>query len=255
MECGQRTSAPDSSVPIIIRCRAVFLRIRWPILAMALLALIMGCDDGESAAPAAGNLFGNPGFEDGRDPWFSLKPPDFTVSTDVAHSGGASALLPLAADKSEEGIKIIYLVQEVKPRELPAVIAGYYRVENWNKGTKKQYLQFVVIVFGADNLPGGFVNHQIRYLLSGVEAPPFAIGNAHFVFLSRDDPPIGEWVPFQRNLREDFEKFWGAVPENFEHIRVLFEVRYDDKDIGEGPLAADVYYDDLYLGPAPSPQR
>ncbi len=43
------------------------------------------------------------------------------------------------------------------------------------------------------------------------------------------------------------------MPENFENIRVLFEVRYDDKIVGEGPLAADVYYDDLYFGPAPSP--
>ena len=33
----------------------------------------------------------------------------------------------------------------------------------------------------------------------------------------------------------------------------IFEVRYDDKQVGEGPLGADVYYDDLYFGPAPGP--
>jgi len=65
-----------------------------------------------------------------------------------------------------------------------------------------------------------------------------------------DDPALDEWVPFQVNVRDDFLKLWGAVPE-YEKIRVLFEVRYDDKAKGEGPAEADVYYDDLYFGPAP----
>ncbi len=114
------------------------------------------------------------------------------------------------------------------------------------------YLQFVVIVFGATNLPGGYSNHQIRYILAGLQSPPFGIANADFVFLTREDPVIGEWVDFERNLADDFEEAWGAVPENFEKIRVLFEVRYDDKLAGEGPIASDVYYDDLYMGPAPA---
>lgn len=230
--------------------------IRWGILTLGLLLVAAACGDDSSTAPATGNVFANPGFETGRDPWFSLKPPDFILSEDVAHSGEASAYLPLRADENEEDVKIMYLVQEVKPQELPEVISGYYRVENWDKGTEKQYLQFVVIVWGADNLPGGFNNHQIRYLLSGIKAPPFAIRNAQFVFINTEDPPLNQWVHFQRNLREDFERFWGAIPRDFEQIRVLFEVRYDDKKIGEGPLGADVYYDDLYLGPAepaPSP--
>lgn len=245
----------------------MFLRIRWPILALGLLLMAAACGDGSeppsrAAAPCGegpqpppptDNVFANPGFEDGGAPWCFLKPPAFIVSEDVAHSGSTSARLPFRADESEEGNKIAYLVQEIKMEELPEVLSGYYRVENWSKGTEKQYLQFVVIVWGADNAPSGFQNHQIRYLLAGIDSPPFAIANAQFVFVSRDDPPVGEWVRFERNLREDFENLWGAVPQGFEYIRVLFEVRYDDKAVGEGPLGADVYYDDLYLGPAPSP--
>ena len=50
----------------------------------------------------------------------------------------------------------------------------------------------------------------------------------------------------------DFEEVWGEVPQNYETIRVLFEVRYDDKQPGDGPILSDVYYDNLYMGPAPA---
>lgn len=222
-------------------------------LALAGLATVTAaCNDGESAPSGEdGNLFGNPSFEEGRDPWFSLKPPDFRLSNDIDHSGGHSAYLPLEATEEEVNEKIIYLVQEVEPEEFPQMISGFYRVENWNKGTEKQYLQFVVIAFGVDNLPGDYANHQIRYLLAGIDEPPFAIANAQFVFLSEEDPVEGEWVEFERNLAADFRELWGDEPEGFDKIRVLFEVRYDDKLAGEGPLGADVYYDDLYMGTPP----
>lgn len=246
---------------------ATFFPIRWSILALGLLLLAAACGGGDSEPhqlpslcdagpqppPPTDNVFANPSFEDGAAPWCFLKPPAFILSQDFAHSGKTSARLPFQASESEEGNKIAYLVQEIEVEDLPEVLSGYYRVENWNKGTEKQYLQFVVIVWGADNAPSGFQNHQIRYLLAGIDSPPFAIGNAHFVFLSRDDPPTGEWVHFERNLRDDFESLWGDVPEGIDYIRLLFEVRYDDKAVGEGPLGADVYYDDLYFGPAPSP--
>jgi hypothetical protein len=203
-----------------------------------------------SPASEGDNLFVNGGFEDGTDPWCHLKPPPFTTAG-VARDGDASAFLDFSATLDETDNKIGYLVQELDLHELPEVVSGDYRVENWEKGTEKQYLQFVVIVFGGDSPPQDFANHQIRYILAGIKSPPFAISNAQFVFLTREDPVQGEWVHFERNLREDFEKFWGKVPTNFDKIRFLFEVRYDDKKAGEGPVNADVYYDNLYIGPAP----
>jgi len=226
-------------------------------LAALLLAVLLGtaCGGGsDKSAPVKGNVFGNPGFEDGSDPWYSLKPPDFLVSDSVSHSGGHSAFLPFRAGLDETGNKIYYLVQEITPKEFPEAISGYYKVENWKKGTEKQYLQFVVIVFGAENRPPEFNNHQIRYILTGLDAPPFAIANAKFHFITKDLEPVqGQWVRFEQPVAEDFKRLWGDVPKNFDKIRLLFEVRYDDKQSGEGPVTADVYYDDLYFGPAPPP--
>jgi len=220
---------------------------------VALSVAITACSnsDGGREPPAGGNLFPNPSFEEGRDPWYSLKPPDFELAQDVAHSGQASALLRMSDSVEQAGAKIYYLVQEVAPQEFPEVISGYYRVDGWVKGTAKQYLQFVVIAFGPDNLTDA-PNVQIRYLLAGIDAPPFPISNAKFVFLSRDEPVTGEWVHFQRNLREDFKQSWGAVPKGFDKLRILFEVRFDDKVAGQGAPRADVHYDDLYMGPAGS---
>jgi len=216
-------------------------------------------------APIEGqaNIFHNPGLEEGREPWCSLhlgEVASFEVSQDYAHSGQSSALLRMRVPAEEAGYaKVFYLVQEVMPQEFPDVISGYYRVENWTKGTPKQYLQFVVILcresqgrdcaLGATNLTGDF-NHQIRYILAGISEPPFEITNARFVFLTKEEPKQGEWVYFERNIKQDFEELWGAVPEGFDKIRVLFEVRYDDKEAGPSPANADVYYDDLYMGPA-----
>jgi len=175
----------------------------------------------------------------------------FEVSQDYAQSGESSALLRMRVPAEEEGnAKVFYLVQEVIAEEFPDLMSGYYRVENWTKGTPKQYLQFVVVAFGVTNLPGGYPNHQMRYPLAGISEEPFAIANAFFVFIGKEEPRTGEWIYFERNLKEDFEQFWGAAPEGFSKIRVLFEVRYDDKEAGPVPSEADVYYDDLYMGPA-----
>ena len=207
-------------------------------------------------APPEGqaNVFHNPGFESGRDPWCSLhlgEVAPFEVSQDLPHSGESSAYLKMRVPAEEEGnAKVFYLVQEVTPEEFPELVSGYYRVENWTKGTPKQYLQFVVIAFGVTNLPGGYPNHQIRYPLAGISEEPFSISNAHFVFLSRDEPKEGEWIYFERNIKQDFEELWGAAPEGFSKLRILFEVRYDDKQAGTTPAEADVYYDSLYMGPA-----
>jgi hypothetical protein len=205
------------------------------------------------------NLFGNPGFEEGTKYWFSLRTDQAVqITTDVAHSGQASAHLQMRDASDVTGAKVYYLVQEVSPAEFPELVSGYYRVDNWKRGTDKQYLQFVVILFAPTNLTVDkegtllatpFPNYQIRYPLAGISEEPFLISNAFFKFLGREDPRQGEWVYFESNIKQDFEELWKAVPEGYSKIRVLFEVRFDDKESGL-PAEADVYYDDLYMGPA-----
>jgi hypothetical protein len=230
------------------------------LIAAASAALGAACGGGAApqGAPEAGvqlaaNVFENGSFETGSDPWISLTTAawgmPFSVSSHVAHGGAHSAYLQLRASPDASGAKVFGVVQEVSPDRFPEVLSGYYYVDDWIKGTPKQYLQFAVIAFGVKNLPGGYANHQIRYPLAGINAEPFAISNAKFRFLSREEPATGQWVYFERPVARDFEELWGAVPQGFEKLRVLFEVRYDDKLAGsEGK--ADVYYDDLYLGPA-----
>ncbi len=196
------------------------------------------------------NLFQNPGFETGASPWCVLSPPMFEVSTERCHSGQASAYMHLDEPVEATGIMLRYLVQEISPAEFPEFISGYYRVDKWNKGTPKQYLQFVIIVFESTNSPYidyGVSNFQIRYPLAGISEDPFKIGNAKFVYIGTEEPQIGEWVYFERNIKQDYEQLWGSVPEGFAFMRILFEVRYDDKEIGSS-AEAKVYYDDLYLG-------
>jgi hypothetical protein len=201
-----------------------------------------------------GNLFANPGFEEGEGPWFSMTTeawgPPFRVSDAAAHSGRQSALLAMRGAPEAAGAKVFGVVQEVAPAELPELVSGYYRVQDWVRGTEKQYLQFVVIVIGPTGLPGNYPNYQIRYPLAGIDEPPFPIANAHFLFIGTEEPVTDQWVYFETNIREDFQELWGALPQSFEKIRVLFEVRYDGKVAGSGEVKADVFYDDLYLGPA-----
>src|SRR3972149_7050201 len=111
--------------------------------------------------PATENVLAIPGFEECTDaspgpcsPWFALKPPNFQLA-DNAHSGEVSAMLRMRELESAAGTTVYYLVQEVAPTEFPEVLSGFYRVENWLRGTEKQYLQFVIIVAGGgERAPG-----------------------------------------------------------------------------------------------------
>lgn len=207
--------------------------------------------------PSGPNLFNNPSFEEGGAPWFSLRTEawgtPFSVSDRQAQSGARSALLELRADAGEQSPAKVYgVVQEVAPEQFPEELSGYYYVERWEKGTPKQYLQFVVIVFGG-NVPEDAelaTNYQIRYVLAGVDEPPLEIGNAKYVLVNTEAPQVGQWVPFKRNLREDFQRLWGQIPQGYERLRILFEVRWDERPPDADPSAADVFFDDLYLGPA-----
>jgi hypothetical protein len=106
-----------------------------------------------------------------------------------------------------------------------------------------------VIATGTD-LPGAdFANHQLRFILAGIDHEPFQVHNAKFVIVGGAEPPRDEWVLFSIGLRDAFERHWGATP-RFDKLRVLFELRYDNRSGADDQLLAEVYYDDLYLGPA-----
>jgi hypothetical protein len=226
------------------------------IAAMATLGAACGDDDGRAPhgdADVESNLLQNASFEAGPNPWFSLTTEawgtPFAVSSQVAHSGESSAYLELRAPAELRGARVFGVVQEDSLQGFPELLSGYYYVDNWLKGTEKQYLQVAVIVFGATNLPAGVPNYQIRYSLAGIAEEPFAIDNARYVFVTKEEPTTGQWVYFERPVAQDFQELWGAVPQDFQNLRILFEVRYDDKGSG-AESSADVYYDDLYLGPA-----
>lgn len=209
---------------------------------------------GAPSGPSAGNLFGNPSFEEGAAPWISLqteawgKP--FSVSQRQARTGESSAYLELRSVEGGE-TKVYGVVQELSPPEFPEVIAGNYCVTRWEKGTEKQYLQFVVIALDASNIPPEVTatNYQIRYILAGVAEQPTNIANARYVMVSQEPPKVGEWVHFERNVRQDFQELWGAAPVDYSLLRLLFEARWDERAPGDPPSVADVYYDDMYLGP------
>lgn len=195
------------------------------------------------------NLLRNGSFEQGIEPWFFLQSQNwsgFSVSDRYAIEGRLSAHLALRGSEEDKGAMIFGLIQEVNPQKFPKKISGYYRVESWQRGTEKQYVQFVVIVWG-DQAVTQYNNIQIRYILTGITKPPLGIGNAKFLFLGKPEPQQRRWIRFERDLHADFLKSWGHVPEKFEKIRVLFEARYDQKGPGT-ELSADVYYDALYLG-------
>jgi hypothetical protein len=236
----------------------------WGILVLlAALVVVVSCGGKEEGAgpgtTTAGsdvpaNLFQNGSFEkDDGQPWISLTTEawgtPFKVTSEAAHSGEHSAFLEMRAGSDDTGAKVFGVVQEISPNDFPEILSGYYRIGDWNRGTEKQYLQFVVIVWGATNLPPEFANHQIRYPLAGISEPPFAITNAKFLFVNTAEPTADGWVYFERPIRKDFEDLWGAVPTGFSKLRILFETRYDDKSAGT-ELKGDVFYDDLYVGPA-----
>jgi hypothetical protein len=217
-----------------------------------LFLMAMGCAANlphEVQPNAPGNLFVNGSFEQGKEPWFSLVTPNwesFDLTDRQAAQGHYSAHLGLHTGVSSEGTKIVGVIQEVTPGEFPERLSGSYRIERWTRGTPKQYLQVVVIVFG-DPSDRPFPNYQIRYLLAGIDKPPLQIANARYQLVGAEIRE-GRWVRFDLDLHHDFQRQWGRIPKGYRKIRVLFEVRHDEKRAGDSEVRADVYYDDLYLG-------
>ena len=222
------------------------------ILLSVVLAVAGGCQrKPKEKGPSTLNLFKNPGFEKGKKPWTTMATPlwskSFKVTGAQAHSGQKSAYLEVRS-AGQLGGRVFGVVQEVEPNTFPKVISGYYRVEKWQKSTTLQYLHVAVIADSTD-LRGNYVNHQIRYMLGGIKERPYEIENAKFIVVKSEEPALGKWVQFKRDIAEDFRKQWGAVPKEFSSIRVLFEARYEQKKPEEPEVVADVYYDDLYIGP------
>jgi len=204
----------------------------------------------EAQPPAPRNVFVNGSFEQGKEPWFALVTANwesFDVTDRHALHGRHAAHLTLRAGTPAEGTKIVGVIQEVSDRDFPKRLSGSYRIEGWKRGTPKQYLQVVVIVFG-DPSERPLPNYQIRYVLAGIDKPPLRIVNARYVLIGGSGLQEGRWVRFDLDLHADFHRQWGRIPKEFNKIRVLFEVRFDEKNSGEGEVRAEVYYDDLYLG-------
>jgi hypothetical protein len=247
------------------------------IFAVALLATNPGCRPKPTGVRSrdTANRFANGDFELGRPPWFDRRAPSrnywhgFDLSSERAYHGRTSALLRLVADETtpvRESVFIAGLIQEVRTptvlepatqlesQEFPETISGYYRVENWQRKTAKQYIQFVVILWASDMHPDKpeETNIQIRYVLAGASSPPLSISNAKYIILGPAEPQTGAWIPFSRNLQSDWVQQWGSLPHRFEYLRIFFEVRYDEAPYLPPGSLADVYFDDLYLGPADS---
>ncbi|MBN1770082.1 MAG: hypothetical protein JXB32_02380 [Deltaproteobacteria bacterium] len=211
---------------------------------------------GDVPATSGFNFLTNAGFEDGTEPWWYF--PDrphwggFTVTTATAREGRWSARLELKVDETHpppDKTHIRGVIHDVRTPVLPNVVSGSYYVETWERGEVDTYTQFVVIVAGAAMSGGSVKNQQLRYLLAGIDHPPFGIANAKFVYVTREQPAVGQWVRFERNLTADFLEYWGELPERFENVRILFEVRYDNMDVSNPPrIHAVVHFDDLYLG-------
>lgn len=205
--------------------------------------------EGEPNPP--GNLLVNPSFENGREGWkwmdWSQHWVDFDIKTGKGHSGKKSAYLKLDYGVDAPKVRIHGVVQELKPSRFPDVVKGWYRVENWKRGSDLQYIQFVTIVWGGHPQ---FKNYQVRYILAGVNSPPYEMRNVKYVILpqAKIEPLQNKWVEFQVPVRGDFEKLWGVIPRGYDRIVFLFEARYDAGVKKDARVRADVYFDDLYVG-------
>lgn len=200
--------------------------------------------------PAAFNLFVNPGFEDGSQPWLSFQPadsPPFSVSDAAAHSGAQSAHLVLEGDTNFAETRAAGATQEVKTSGFPEFVSGYYRVDSWDPQARLQYLEFVVRVSGADLLPES-PTHDVRFLIAGAPTDPTTTPDVHLIFLSRAAPVIGKWTYFAYPIKRAFESRFDRAPARWDSLQVSFEARYDGWNGSAPAKAADVYFDDLYVG-------
>lgn len=200
------------------------------------------------------NHLQNPGFENGTQAWqwldWSKGWAAFQHTTDHAYEGKGALHLPI---RSDERPTIVWgAVQEITlENDIPECVEGYYYVDKWKNGDWKQYLQFVIIDL-SHSLGEKMGQAQLRYIVSGSVTPPLHISNAQYLFIEttrRETPVLGQWTKFSVNPRADFEKNWHYTPTKGAKLRLLFEARYDHHQKQSEPALADVYYDNLYMGP------
>ncbi len=215
-----------------------------------------------------GNQLRNPGFETGAEGWGlgeRRESVDFEVVSEPVHSGRAAARLVASwrPGRQEQPVSVRSAAQEISPPRFPDRVGGWFRVDRWESDSEQSPLQLQVIVaaigdprtreiVATDGPVGSDVhpeldNFQLRYQLAGPGEELADGGNFKHRVVGRGAPELGRWQRFDLSVKADFERRWGAVPENFRELRVMFAVRWDDKQVGAA-LHADVYYDDLFFG-------
>ncbi|MBU7027118.1 MAG: hypothetical protein HXS48_09255 [Theionarchaea archaeon] len=211
------------------------------VLALLLMVLFLGCQRPET------NLLENPSFEEGEEPWFWIKTSvywqGFHISDQTARTGGKSCLTFLEASPQPQGTLVVGAVQEIVTSDVPEKVSGYYYVKTWEKTSETMYIQVVVIFFQEEDYNSP--STQLRYILAGISKRPFAIENAKFIFVTREEPETGKWIYFERNLKEDLINMWGEIP-SFKRIGIYLEVRYDSVPLDV--IKAEVYWDDIFVG-------
>lgn len=227
------------------------------LLLCAALAVVAAIIISKTNKPPERNFIVNPGFEEGDLAWqwlaWSKGWAPFKISGKKSRSGTSSAHLDVRS-KGETRSTIVWgVVQEITlSTGAPDCLEGYYFVDSWERGALKQYIQVVIIDLSKKHRAG---NAQMRYIISGVDKPPYNLSNAHYVFVDpekKTTPEKKRWVRFTINPASDFKRFWNYIPPAGHRLRLLFEARFDGKKPGSPDVKTGVYYDDLYLGPAAS---
>ncbi len=215
-----------------------------------------------------GNHLRNPGFEANDVGWGEIedrKQVDFEVVDEPTHSGRGAAHLTASWQPGdrEQSVSLRSAIQEISPPLFPDRIAGWYRVDRWENTPDPGALQLQIIV-GVIGDPRTLEivrtddpnepevhpelnNFQLRYQLAGPTEEPEDGANIRNRVIGKGPPELGSWVRFDLPVKSDFAQRWNHVPANFRQLRVMFGVRWDDKEEGAA-LRADVYYDDLFFG-------
>lgn len=251
----------------------------WLAVAATCLALAWGCGP-SIPPPPEGNLVSDPGFEEGGEAWAyigGMRLGLFRVSDAIARSGSKSGHLFLDSRQAPArmSVRAASAVHEPKPEAFPATLAGWYRVERFELPEDEDTgLTVNVIVYAMGDpramdilrpkdpdIPppsAPIRGYGIVYRLAGrlsktqermqSEFAPW--GNLADRVVSLGEPTLGEWVRFELPIGADFEEVWGEVPGEFESLRVMLQVLWMDRPVG-ADVAADVFFDDLELLPAP----